>query len=108
MQNCTRIIESLQRKTKPYFPSFSIRKEGDGWRVFDGKRAIAMFRQTNLDIWAFSPFEPDEIANPEPPGKVVDLHTVHNTFLNFGMQEWPKHWAGLPLIRSWIAVSNHI
>ena len=46
-----------------------------------------MFRQTNLDIWAFSPFEPDEMANPEPPGKVVDLHTVHNTFLNFGMQE---------------------
>lgn len=54
-----------------------------------------------LDIWSFSPFEPDEMANPDGPGKVVDLHTARNTFLNFGMQGWPKHWNPEDLRWNW-------
>ena len=45
-----------------------------------------------LDIWSFSPFEPDEMANVKPPGKVVDLHTMHNTVVNFGVAGWSRHW----------------
>ncbi|MEI6424685.1 MAG: hypothetical protein WCP55_20885, partial [Lentisphaerota bacterium] len=102
-----KILNSMKLdKPHQYIPDFHLELEGDGWRVFDGDRAMARFYPQFLDIWAFSPFEPDEIANPEPPGKVVDLHTVHNTFLNFGMQEWPKHWAGLPLTWTWMKTSG--
>ena len=73
-------------------PQFHIRQEGGNWRIFDGDKAIALFGQHHLDIWSFSPFEPDEMANVKPPGKVVDLHTMHNTVINFGTQGWPKHW----------------
>lgn len=76
-------------------------EEGGRWRVFDNDRALALFHPDFLDIWALSPFEPDEIANPEPLGLVVDLHTVHNTYLNFGAQGWPDHWSGVDLRWDW-------
>ena len=102
MTTFDRISESLCRiAPQPYQPSFRLEADGDQWRVFDGDRALARFYPLFLDIWAFSPFEPDEIANPEPPGKVVDLHTVHNTFLNFGMQGWPRHWNPAELRWNW-------
>lgn len=88
-----RIVSSFRRrKPKPHTPRFRIAKDRLGWRVFDGEKAIAMFMPLAFDIWSFSPFEPDETVNIEPPGKVVDLHTVHNTFINLGTCGWPKHW----------------
>jgi len=88
-----KLASGLVRSTSSqHTPAFHLKAEGENWRVFDGDRALALFYPVFLDIWAFSPFEADEIANPETLGKVVDLHTIHNTFLNFGMQEWPKHW----------------
>ncbi len=96
------IVDSLKTNApNAYTPALHIQDEGDAWRVFDGDRQLATFYPLFLDIWAFSPFEPDEIANPEPPGKVVDLHTVHNTFLNFGMQGWPRHWSPADLRWNW-------
>ena len=87
------ILKSLQGVApRPYTPAFRLEAEGDAWRVFDGDRQLAKFYPLFLDIWALSPFDPDIKANPEPPGKVVDLHTLHNTSLNFGMQGWPTHW----------------
>ncbi len=87
------ILKSLQAShAEPYPPSFRVEADGDAWRVFDGRRQLAKFYPLFLDIWALSPFEPDIKANPEPPGEVVDLHTVHNTFLNFGIQGWPRNW----------------
>ena len=87
------ILKSLQGAApRPYTPAFRLEAEGDAWHVFDGDRPLAKFYPLFLDIWALSPFEPDIKANPEPPGAVVDLHTVHNTFLNLGMQGWPRHW----------------
>jgi hypothetical protein len=80
------------RTPRPHRPAFHVRRETGGWRVFDGERALAFFMPLALDIWAFSPSAPDEIANPEAPGKVVDLHTVHNSFINFGAHGWPRHW----------------
>ncbi len=91
----------LLKEPRAYVPAFRIAREGEDVRLFDGDRALALFRQTNLDIWAFSPFEPDVMANPEPPGKVVDLHTVHNTYLNFGAHAWPAHWNGCALSWRW-------
>jgi len=50
-----------------------------------------------MDLWALSPFAPDIRFNTEPPGPVIDLHTLHNTSLNFGLQGWPLNWrAHLP------------
>lgn len=79
-------------RPRSHTPQFRIRPEGRNWRIFDGDKAIALFAPHHLDIWSFSPFEPDEMANVEPPGRVVDLHTMHNTVINFGTQTWPKHW----------------
>lgn len=107
MNTFDRILARLSKaEPSAYQPSFHLEADGANWRVFDGDRALALFYPQFLDIWAFSPFEPDEIANPEPPGKVVDLHTVHNTFLNFGMQEWPKQWAGLPCVWNWLKTAG--
>lgn len=87
------MLASFKRsKPKPYTPDFRIVREQNNWRIFDGDKALALFGQHLLDIWSFSPFEPDEMANIEPPGKVVDLHTMHNTVINFGACGWPKHW----------------
>ncbi|MBI4026716.1 MAG: hypothetical protein HY360_17160 [Verrucomicrobia bacterium] len=87
------IVGSFQRRRpKPHTPRFRIAKERLGWRVFDGEKAIALLMPMQFDIWSFSPFEPDKIANVEPPGKVVDLHTLHNTAINLGTQGWPRHW----------------
>jgi len=102
MKHFEKILSSLRReKPQPHAPAFRIEAEGEDWRVFDGDRALAVFRQTNLDIWAFSPFEPDEIANADPPGTVVDLHTAHNTYLNFGAHAWPEHWKSADLCWNW-------
>ena len=79
-------------RAQPYTPRFKIRREERGWRLFDGGRAIAFFMPTALDIWAFSPFERDILANREPPGKVWDLYTLHNTYVNLGAHGWPQHW----------------
>ena len=99
------ILNSLRRAApRPYTPAFHVEAEGEDWRIFDGKRALALFRQTNLDIWAYSPFEPDEMANVEPPGKVVDLHTVHHTYSNFGFP--PRHWGGKPLDWTWLRTTG--
>ncbi|MFA6292235.1 MAG: hypothetical protein WC637_10660 [Victivallales bacterium] len=97
-----KIMNSMRRETaRTHAPAFRIEADAANWRIFDGDRQLACFMPLALDIWAFSPFEPDVIANPDPPGKVVDLHTVHNTFLNFGMQGWPKHWNPADLRWSW-------
>ena len=99
------IVDSLRRAApRPHSPAFRIQAEGENWRIFDGDRALALFRRTNLDIWAFSPFEPDEIANPEPPGKVVDLHTVHNTYINFGI--YPRQWHGRSMVWNWLRTAG--
>ncbi len=88
-----RIMDSFRKKTPAgHRPEFRIRKDRLGWMIADGGKDIAVFMPMALDIWSFSPFEPDEKANENPPLKVVDLHTVHNTFINFGMQGWPRHW----------------
>ncbi|MBI4024131.1 MAG: hypothetical protein HY360_04065 [Verrucomicrobia bacterium] len=80
------IVGSFQRsKPKPHTPRFRIEKERLGWRLFDGDHAIGLFLNKGwfaFDIWSFSPFEPDAMANVRPPGKVIDLHTMHNTALN--------------------------
>jgi hypothetical protein len=96
------ILNSMRRETpRPHKPRFSVKRYRDGWHVLDAGKAIAFVNASFLDIWSFSPFEPDEIANTDVPGKVVDLHTVHNTFLNFGAQTWPRHWAGCVLDWRW-------
>src|ERR1043166_9061356 len=88
-----RILASFIRaKPRDHAPRFHIQREQNNWRVFDGPRAIALFMPLALDIWSFSPFEADQMANTEPPGKLLDLHTVHNTLINLGVQGWPRHW----------------
>lgn len=87
------IMESFAlNKSKPHQPKFHVEPDRLGWRIFDGEKALALFTPMWFDIWSFSPFEPDEMANVEPPVNVVDLHTVHNTYINLGMQTWPPHW----------------
>ncbi|HEY3332488.1 MAG TPA: hypothetical protein VGK19_20835 [Capsulimonadaceae bacterium] len=88
------ILQSLHRVSPIHYkPSFRVVSDADTWRIFDADRQLGLFRKLSLDIWAFSPFEPDEIANCGPQGSVIDLHTARNTFLNFGMQGWPLHWS---------------
>ena len=87
------ILKSFERpRSKPYVPRFRVERDERGWRVYDGAHSIALFMPIVLDIWSFSPFEPDVLFNVEPPGKVVDLYTVHNTFVNLGAHAWPRHW----------------
>jgi len=88
-----RILDSFAlTASKPYQPNFHIEIDRLGWRIFDDKKSLGLLGPMNADIWSFSPFEPDEMANITPPGKVVDLHTVHNTVMGLGVQIWPKHW----------------
>ena len=57
------ILDALRRTApRTHTPLFRIQAEGENWRLFDGDRALALFRPNHLDIWAFSPFEPDEIC----------------------------------------------
>lgn len=88
-----RIVKALALPRKrAHRPTFRIEADGRDWRLYDGDHALARFMPLALDIWSFSPFAPDTMANVEPPGKVVDLHTVHNSFVNLGVQGWPKAW----------------
>jgi len=86
------ILTSFETRKKTYTPRFRVQRDKRGWRMFDGDKAIGFWWPTFCDIWAFSPFEPPEMANVEPPGKVVDLHTLHNTYVNLAPHGWPKHW----------------
>ncbi len=78
---------------RDYTPAFRVCAEDGAWLVHDGERPIARFYPLHVDIWAFSPFEPDIKFNVEPAGKVVDLHTLHNTTINLGAHGWPANWA---------------
>lgn len=84
--HCSQILQSfVNTKPKPHTPKFHAERECLGWRLFDGADAIGLFGTRGhffFDLWSFSPFEPNIMANKRPPGKVVDLHTLHNTTLN--------------------------
>lgn len=84
-----KILESFVKPSRRrYSPEFRVTTDANGWRLSDGDQPVAFFgKEFYFDIWQFSPFEPPEMANVEPAGKVRDLHTLHNTFIN------------LPLIR---------
>ena len=97
-----RILDSFKRVASClHQPCFRAEAAGANWLIFDGNKPLACFMPLALDIWSFSPFEPDEMVNREAPDKVVDLYTVHNTFLNFGMSGWPKHWNQTDLRWDW-------
>ena len=74
-----KILPSLiAAQPRDYAPSFSVREPGhQGWRVADGDEAVAFLLPTAFDIWRFSPWEEPILANREPPGTLLDLHTVH-------------------------------
>ena len=96
------ILSSFNRSSvHSHQPSFRLEREGTNWQVFDGQKHLACFMPQTLDIWSFSPFEQDEMANLERPVKVVDVHTAHNTCINFGMQGWPAHWNPEELCWNW-------
>ncbi|MBU4366479.1 MAG: hypothetical protein L6437_02995 [Kiritimatiellae bacterium] len=82
-----RILDSLAAPApRDYTPQFHIAPERWGWTIFDGDVSIARFTLDGdyaFDIWKFSPFDPPIMANSEPAGAVYDLHTAHNTFVNF-------------------------
>ena len=87
------ILESMEEdSSRQHSPKFRVVREARGWRMCDGDRDIGFCYPTFFDIWSFSPFEPPEIANPESVGKVVDLHTLHNTMINLAPHGWPGHW----------------
>lgn len=77
---------------QPHTPAFRLEPERGGCRIFDGETAIGFCWPTFFDLWSFAPGRPALMANTEPPGKVVDLHTVHNTVLNLALHGWPRHW----------------
>jgi len=83
----TQILDSFRQVSRrEYTPRFRAEQEPRGWRVYDGGEAIAFFFTDSwfaFDIWRFSPFEAALMANVDPPGKVWDLHTAHNTCINF-------------------------
>ena len=78
---------------KPHRPAFRIEPTEPGWTIFDGQKALAHAMPTAMDIWSFSPFEPDERANKTRTSRVQDVHTVHNTWVNFAVFGWPRAWA---------------
>ena len=87
------ILKSIEKDNpREHSPEFRVVREAKGWRMCDGDTDIGFCYPTFFDIWSFSPFEPPEIANPEPVGKVVDLHTLHNTTINLAPHGWPAHW----------------
>ncbi len=89
------IVNSFSKDVpRQYSPRFHIRREDLGWRIFDGDIDIAMVLVQNVvfDIWRFSPWEEPIIHNTEPLDKVIDLHTMHNTYINMGKHGWPEAW----------------
>jgi len=82
-----RILQGLTATSpRPHSPQFHVERDRWGWRIFDDDAAIAHFMNRGgfcFDIWKFSPFEAEEMAHTEPPTDVYDLHTVHNTVINF-------------------------
>ncbi|MCC6581083.1 MAG: hypothetical protein IT440_11645 [Phycisphaeraceae bacterium] len=82
--------------SRPYSPDFHVKTQKDGFLLLDGPRELARFYPTCMDIWAFGPFEPDILFNPQSPDHVVDLHTLRNTTVNLGTQIWPRHWLSVP------------
>lgn len=80
------ILQSFVRpQVKPYVPEFHVECDVTRWRIFDRDTAIGLVGDTHypfFDLWSFSPFESPIMANTRPPGKVVDLHTLHNTVIN--------------------------
>ncbi|MHB9131325.1 MAG: carbohydrate binding domain-containing protein [Armatimonadota bacterium] len=93
-----RILDSLaQPASQAYTPQFRIEREARGWRLFDGTHAIGfVFYRSSFafDLWSFSPFAPDIMANVDEPGAVYDLHTVHNTFINLPCSSEEKDFPG--------------
>jgi len=81
-----RILESFElERARDYTPSFSVKEEKRGWRLFDGDTDIAFFSRGYwyfFDIWSFSPHESPVMANIREPGAVWDVHTLHNTMVN--------------------------
>ncbi len=65
-----------------------------GWRIFDGEKAIADALPEAFDVWSFSPFEPDVFVADSvgEPSATLDVHTVRNTWLNFGSHGWLPSW----------------
>lgn len=87
---------------KPYIPEFRVEREPKGWRIFDRGNAIGFFGNSGwifFDLWKFSPFELPIFANETPPGKVVDIHTLHNTVMNMPLGQAGDllHGAGDPM-----------
>jgi hypothetical protein len=80
------ILKSMIKpRPRPYTPKFRVERDPLGWKIFDGGKEIGLVVNRNwlaFDLWSFSPFEAPVMANVKPPGKVVDLHTLHNTSIN--------------------------
>ncbi|MBI2193574.1 MAG: hypothetical protein HYU36_16480 [Planctomycetes bacterium] len=81
-----RILASFEgRVPLSYTPSFRVEREAKGWRIYDRAEAIGFFGDCGwlfFDIWKFSPHDPAIFANERMAGKVVDIHTLHNTVMN--------------------------
>lgn len=75
------------RKPQPldHVPRFSIRQSGRGYSLLDHDRQIAYVNTDEgfyIDLWSFSPFEPDVFANESVHPHVWDMHTRRNSFIN--------------------------
>ena len=93
------VVESCKGSApKAHAPAFRLEPAEQGWKIFDGEKAALHVTTTMADIWSFSPFEPDEMANKTRTSRVIDVHTVHNTFVNLGFQGWPASAGG----QSWM------
>jgi hypothetical protein len=87
------ILTSMQvEQPRLHSPTFHMEVVNGDFHIFDENRLLGIFRRTSLDILMFSPHDIDHAANPPPTGPVIDLHTVQNTFLNFGSAGWPGTW----------------
>jgi hypothetical protein len=86
------LASQVQSRPRAHTPEFSVVPQGNTFLLRDGTRELGRCYNTFMDLWAFSPFTADIRFNTAPPGPVVDLHTLHNTTINFGLQGWPRHW----------------
>jgi len=81
-----RIVDSFGKAAaRPYVPQFSVQDTRRGLKIFDKGREIAFLLTDGcyaLDLWSFSPFEPDVYANAEMHPYVWDLHTCRNSWVN--------------------------
>jgi hypothetical protein len=80
------------RLSAEHRPDFRVEPGEPGWRVFDCDKPLLHAMTTALDIWSFSPFEPDQFATPPRQSSVIDVHTARNTWMNLGLQGWPAAW----------------